>query len=338
MSEADVFVIGGGPAGLAAAIASARRGMKVVVADGGRPPIDKPCGEGLMPDSRSLVSGLGVNLSDAGGHEFRGIAFHGAGRSVHGDFPEGKGLGVRRTALHGVLIEAAERAGVRLLWESPVSAIDRIRSRWIIGADGSASRVRKLAGLESFVQNTRRFAYRQHFQVAPWSEFMEVHWAEGCQVYITPVAANEVCVALISRTPDLRLSEALDRCFPQLRERLPRSLASDRERGATTATARLKSVVRGNVALIGDASGSVDAITGEGMCLGFRQAVVLAEALEAGDLARYNRIHPRLSLRPRVMANTMLLMDKAAAIRAFAMNAMSFQPWIFRKLLEVHVA
>jgi menaquinone-9 beta-reductase len=41
----DVFVIGGGPAGLAAAIAARAKGLRVTVADGGVPPIDKPCGE-----------------------------------------------------------------------------------------------------------------------------------------------------------------------------------------------------------------------------------------------------------------------------------------------------
>ena len=45
----DVFVIGGGPAGLAAAIAARGRGFRVLVADGAQPPIDKACGEGLLP-------------------------------------------------------------------------------------------------------------------------------------------------------------------------------------------------------------------------------------------------------------------------------------------------
>ena len=64
---------------------------------------------------------------------------------------------------------------------------------------------------------------------------MEIQWADGCQIYVTPVDAREVCVALVSRRPDLRLREALDRkVFPVLRERLGHGSESSRERGSVT--------------------------------------------------------------------------------------------------------
>ena len=60
MFDADVFVLGGGPAGLAAAIAMRRTGLRVILADAARPPIDKACGEGLMPDSLAAARELGI--------------------------------------------------------------------------------------------------------------------------------------------------------------------------------------------------------------------------------------------------------------------------------------
>ncbi len=338
MPNIDVFVIGGGPAGLAAAIAARRKGMKVVVADGDRPPIDKPCGEGLMPDSRSLAEKLGVHLPDSVGYGFRGIRFHGKTQSVAADFSGGVGIGVRRTVLHLALVEAAERAGVEFRWASPVNSFDKINARWIVAADGSGSRARKWAGLDAVKSASRRFAYRQHFAVAPWTNYMEIYWGEGCQVYVTPVDANEVCVALVSRQPGLRLDEALQLHFPALRVRLPLGTETARERGAVTGNVSLRAVTRGNIALLGDASGSVDAIAGEGICLSFRQAEVLAKAMAAGDLSIYERAHPRLAFRPQLMAKTMLQLDRNQLVQSWAMSALAARPWIFRKLLEVHVA
>jgi flavin-dependent dehydrogenase len=280
MTDIDVFVIGGGPAGLAAAIAASRQGMRVIVADGDRPPIDKPCGEGLMPDSRLLAARLGIEIPESMGYEFKGIRFHGAGRSVAANFSAGCGVGIRRTTLHKALVQTAERAGVEFRWNTPISGLEDIKSGWIVGADGSSSLVRRWAGLDAVASDTRRYAYRQHFAIAPWTNFMEIYWGPGCQIYVTPVDAHEVCVALVSRSQDLRLDEALNHYFPALRSRLPASAASTRERGAVTGNISLRSVARGNVALIGDASGSVDAIAGEGICLSFRQAEMLAQALK----------------------------------------------------------
>lgn len=338
MFETDVFVIGGGPAGLAAAIAARQRGMRVTVADGNRPPIDKPCGEGLLPDSRAAAERIGIQIPESIGYEFRGVRFHGERHKVEADFPQGRGIGVRRTALHRLLIGTAERAGVDLRWETPVSRFADIRARWIVGADGTASRVRKEAGLEASAWDSRRFARRKHFAIAPWTDRLEIHWGERCQIYVTPVTESEMCIGLISREPGLRVEEAITRCFPELRERLAGVAAVSVERGAPTANRRLRHVARGNVALVGDASGSVDAITGEGICLSFKQAALLADAMAAGDLAAYDCGHPGLARKAHVMTSILLIFDGGAAVRSLCFGAMQAQPWIFRRLLATHVA
>jgi flavin-dependent dehydrogenase len=99
----------------------------------------------------------------------------------------------------------------------------------------------------------------------------------------------------------------------------------------------LNRVYRGHVALIGDASGGVDAISGDGLRLGFHQAGALAEALQADDLEAYNTAHRRLARRPRLMARLLLLLNGQPALRKRVLRALSGEPDIFGRLLATHV-
>jgi flavin-dependent dehydrogenase len=341
----DVFVVGGGPAGLAAAIAARRRGLDVVVVDQAIPPIDKACGEGVMPDGLAAARALGIELERAGGYPFRGIRFHQRDQYVNADFPEGRALGVRRTVLHPFLVAEAERAGVQLAWGVRTKAIGAdgvlagnqfVHARWIIGADGGRSMVRQWAGLDACRRESLRYGFRRHYAVAPWSEYMELHWGDRCQFYVTPIDSQAVCLALISRDPHLRMADALP-LFPDLLKRLGDAPALTQERGAVSATRKLERVTAGQVALVGDASGSVDAITGEGLCLLFHEADALGGAMAAGDLALYERAHRRISRRPRFMSDLLLLLDRQRGIRRGVIHAMAAHPPIFQRMLALHV-
>lgn len=343
--DADVFIVGGGPAGLAAAIAARGKGFDVIVADGGHPPIDKPCGEGLLPDAVEALRRLGVVLGPADGFALRGIRFADAGTSVAAAFRDGNGMGVRREVLHRRLVERALACGVRCAWNTPVTGLckgrviaggNEIRARWIIGADGILSRVRRWAGLENTSPGGGRFAYRQHFHARAWSDFAEVYWHNDEQIYITPISQGEICVALISRSSKARVAEALSK-LPELSRKLQGAAAATNERGAPTRVRGLARVSRGNVALVGDASGSVDAITAEGLALGFRQAESLANALAAGSLMQYQQEHQRLFVRPRFMAHVLLFLGRQPALRKHTFRVMEAAPNIFDCMLAYHV-
>ncbi|HZS52989.1 MAG TPA: NAD(P)/FAD-dependent oxidoreductase [Bryobacteraceae bacterium] len=345
MFDADVFILGGGPAGLAAAVAARQAGLSVVLADAKRPPIDKACGEGLMPDSVLAAARLGLNLPPDCGCRFKGIRFQDANHSVAAEFPDGAGFAVRRTLLQPLLAARAEQIGAELLWGHPVTrfqdntvflAEKSLRARWIIGADGSQSSVRRWAGLQRFRRDGQRFSYRRHYRIAPWSDYVEVFWGENCQLYVTPIGVNEICVALLTRNSRQRLSDAL-RFFPLLEKRLRGCDAITTERGALAATRHLYRVTRGNVALVGDASGTVDPITGEGLGLAFKQSMALATVLSAGDLNLYERAHRRLARRPRFMADFMLLMDRSKRLRQRSLAAFESHPHLFANLLAMHI-
>jgi flavin-dependent dehydrogenase len=355
----DVLIVGAGPAGLAGAIAAAREGLCVVVIDASKPPIDKACGEGLLPGSLESLASLGFNLN----HDLdqiesavlRGVRFIGNFVpsmdfiTVQAAFPGNPGRGIRRTALHSLLLDRASSLGVRFHWNNPVRSITNdkkvavihtgsqtLRARYLIGADGHRSQVAKLTGLTASTVRSRRIGLRQHYAVAPWSRFVEIYWSNHGQAYVTPISPSEICVAFVTRKRIVRPEQAL-RNFPALERHLVAAKPSGPPRGSITLGRSLHRVVSGNVALIGDASGSVDAITGEGLALGFRQATVLAPALQRNNLASYQQAHRRIQLLPTLMSQGMLLMDRSPRVRDRALNILQRNPWLFEHLLQIHI-
>jgi menaquinone-9 beta-reductase len=123
MIVTDVVVAGGEPVGLAAAIAIRQRGFRVVVADRARPPIDKPCGEGIMPEGVPALNDLGIACGSFG-MPFRGIRFTEAGCSAEGLFGDRPGIGLRRTVLHRHLVDRGRAIGVVLHWGEPIRLLN----------------------------------------------------------------------------------------------------------------------------------------------------------------------------------------------------------------------
>jgi len=264
---------------------------------------------------------------------------------VEAQFPLGHGLGMRRQTLHQILIDHCAQLGVKLCWGVAVRGVyDKgvivngrtVPCRWIIAADGQNSAMRAWAGLNSGGAYRQRVGWRRHFRVTPWTDHVEVHWADHCQAYVTPVSANEVCVALISKNSRARFDDLCAR-FPELAQRLAAGEPSSAAKGAITATRRLPAVVRGRVALIGEASGSIDAITGQGLAIAFQQALALGDALAQENLALYQAAHRRISRLPAFMGRLMLEMDRHPWLRHRVLRALAAKPGLFSRMLAIHM-
>jgi flavin-dependent dehydrogenase len=356
----EVLIVGGGPAGLAAAIALRQRGIDCTVVEARSTPIDKACGEGLMPDSRESLAQLGVSLDEQDGHLFHGIRFENAMHHVDARFPHGAGIGVRRPHLHALLTARAEETGARLLWNSRIqlpvnSAADSgnhrtalvngqpLRFRWLIGADGQSSTVRRWAGLDRTRSRGLRYGFRTHYRIDPATthfNMVEVHWGRGGQLYLTPVAPDCVCAVYITRDPQRISADARGDIlaeFPRIAARLADAEIVSRQRGAITASCKLYRVATDSVALIGDASGSADAITGEGLAIGFRQALALANAIQSGSLEPYRRAHRQIGKLPIAMGELMLTLDRWPALQVRALRALAGTPVFFQELLQAHM-
>jgi len=345
--ESDILIIGGGPAGLAAAIAARLRGFTVTLADAGRMPIDKACGEGLMPQGVEALRGLGIAVSPTESFAFRGMRFIDGGLRAEAAFQAGQGVGIRRTVLQRMLAERACELGAAIHWGARATGLcsdgiqingERVRSRWIVGADGHNSRVRRWAGLDVAWSSKPRVGVRGHLRVKPWTDFVEVYWRQHCQAFVTPVAPDEVCVALMGSRPQAPLRMAdLPSLFPALAERLKDAVPTDSVKGSLSLSTRLRSVAGGPFVLIGDASGSVDAITGDGLSMAFREALVLGEALANDQLIFYQAKHQRITRTPRLIARLMLTMGGRPELRRAAIRALAARPDVFSRLLALDV-
>lgn len=344
LCDTDVFIAGGGPAGLTTAIAARQAGFAVTLADVARPPIDKTCGEGIMPDGLAALAKLDVTLPADETFPFRGVRFCDSNSAVDASFIQGNGLGIRRTRLHKILVDRASELGVEMHWGTRVTGITsdgasvngrNVRCRWLVGADGQNSRIRHWAGLESRTPGSGRFGFRCHYRVAPWSDYVEVCWTDRGQLYVTPVGKEEVCVALVTCEQHIRLDDALA-TFPSLSDKLRGAELITRQQGAISRTRALPIVYRGSRALVGEASGSVDAVTGDGLSMAFQQAQALVDALLVNDLSRYQAAHRKIGRLPRLMSELMLLMDKSHWLRKRALRALSVDPSLFARMLAMH--
>lgn len=446
---ADLLIVGAGPAGLAVAIAARREGLSVRVLDKAPgPPIDKACGEGVMPDGVAALARMGIDPASLGGAPFAGIRYVDGAVTAVGRFPGEPGLGVRRTRLHAALAERAAAVGVEVEWGTRVVGLaggeegggrrgrgpgggagyavvtaegESFEAGMVVGADGLRSRIRQWAALDrsdaptapsgdpadrdgarasagakeaSFDEErserrstagsreptpraeheasgqrdppvastppsphavspaapagapTARFGVRRHYRVpaAELPRVVEVWWGDGCEAYVTPVGPEEVGVAMLWSGRKAGF-DALLAGFPRLAARfVGRPVVSD-DRGAGPLLQRARGVIRGGaaaggaaggLALVGDASGYVDAITGEGLSLAFGHAEALIAAVVAGDLASYAAAHRRLGRVPNALTRLLLAVERRPLLRRRAVRALAAEPALFSRLLAIH--
>ena len=328
----DLVVAGGGPVGLVTGLLAARAGLDVVIREPRRGPVDKACGEGLMPGAVAGLQDLGVELA---GRPLAGIRYVDRTTRVETPFRRATGMGVRRTTLHAALTDAIEAAGVEV---EPVAVgdvddrddhviVDGTPSRFLVAADGLHSPTRRAVGLDAASRMPRRYAQRAHAAVEPWTDFVEVHWSASGEAYVTPTADDQVGVAILTHQQGRGFQDLLTD-YPELVERL-RGASMGRVRGAGPLRQRSTARARGHVLLVGDAAGYVDALTGEGIALGYAQARAAVAAVVDGDPRRYESAWRRLTWRHDLMTAGLVTATRLPLVRSSIVPAARRLPSVF---------
>ncbi len=338
--EVDVLVAGAGPVGLSVALMAAKAGLSVAVVDPRDDPVDKACGEGLMPAAVTALRQLGVAPA---GREFHGIRYLQASgpRSAQARFTAGPGLGVRRTELHRAIAAAAAAAGVqrvRGLVEDVRQSGGAVHAagwsgRWLVAADGLHSTVRRELGLDRPVGVRARYGLRRHFACAPWSDLVEVHWSASAEAYVTPVGESVVGVAVLTGVRGRSFEDWLCE-FPVLAAHLAGAEPVSAVRGAGPLGQRSARRVAGRVLLVGDAAGYVDALTGEGIAVGLAQAAALVGCLAQDRPQAYEQAWRSVSRRSRMLTQAVLFASQHRQLRSRLVPAASRAPALFRAAVD----
>jgi flavin-dependent dehydrogenase len=331
--DADLLIVGGGPGGLATALHARRQGLSVIVAEPRDTPIDKACGEGLMPGGLAELASLGV---DPVGMPLRGIAYLSEHRRAEADFRSGPGRGVRRTTLHATLASRAKEQDTEWI-STRVTTVEQdahgvtaagVRTKWLVAADGLHSTVRRAVGIDAVAGTPRRYGVRWHYRVPAWSEFVEVHWSRWGEAYVTPVEPDLVGVAILSRQrPELAW-------FPRLAHHL-HGASRGRARGCGPMRQVVSRRVAGRVLLVGDAAGYEDALTGEGVSLAVKQAGAAVAAIVNERPLAYERSWHQVTRDYRLLTRGLVLATVPPVTRRGIVPACTVLPGVFKQAVHM---
>jgi flavin-dependent dehydrogenase len=312
----DVVIAGAGPAGSTTALRLARAGFHVALVEHKRFPRFKPCGEFMSPECLSMLRDLGLaeDLRGLGARSVRGMVLHGHGRRAEGRFgdvgsaraPFDHGWAVRREVFDDVLLRAALGTGGVELFEGaratgvlredhgavaglaarrPDGEVLELRAPLTIGADGLRSRVTHALGVGRPVPWLDKLALTTRFADVAWGDQAEVHFFDGGYCACTAVDGGLVSLnVVLDRAAyvraGLRRDAALEAWLarvPVLAERLARGRRVDPVRGIGPLAHRTVRQTFDGAALVGDACGYVDPVTGEGIFFALKGAELLAE-------------------------------------------------------------
>jgi flavin-dependent dehydrogenase len=362
--DADVAVVGAGPAGAAAALFAAQRGRRVIVFDRQAFPRDKPCGEGLMPGGRPALRELGLEdvVVFDGAPPLHGIQFGLPEQPpIKVPFPEHAGeqagLGIRRLDFDARLADALGRhtrvqfcplTEARDVSIGPdgsstvATSAGEVRVQFVAVADGLRSTLRHRFGWTVGPRPPHRYGVVGHWRMeAPVDPWVRITFDRGLELYEGPVAGNQRMVALLcyqDRMPEF--GGRLEARYQEIATSLRPGLRQAELVGSVSAVGpfwyRASTVSRGRIFLVGDAAGFTDPITGEGIAAALKQARAFAAALDQPQPDRAYRIaHRQLTQDPRRVASLLLRLSRTPALVDRAIRNHGRSPQTLSKVLGI---
>jgi flavin-dependent dehydrogenase len=316
VSDAQVIVVGAGPAGSSTAWHLARLGVDVLVLDRAHFPRDKPCAEYLSPEASRVLASMDA-LADceaAGAAQLAGMTVRSPnGSLIRGDFAAAhgfrgfrdRGLALPRRVLDAILLDRARAAGARVAEGVRVTDVllgahgaavgvrtlddeggtHERRAPLVVGADGLRSVIARRLGLVRRQRLPRRMAMVAHYRgVADVGAYGEMHVERDGYAGLADVGGGMTNIAVVAPAARLRRAgktpEAFFESWLSARAHLGARLVHAERVGAVRATGPFAHRTRrgwaSGAALVGDAADFFDPFTGEGIYAALRGGELLA--------------------------------------------------------------
>lgn len=355
MKANEIAVIGGGPIGLYTAIRLARAGYKVDLFEKRAWPIDKVCGQGIMPSGYQCLKDIGIDFK---GHQLchiKSVSYFDKEIQFKGEL-KATAVGIERKVLSEKLYKLAlDEVNLKLYPHTTLVNIQKENQkslltlendtqfkksyRFIFACDGGHSPTRKILGVEQKRTDQRRLGARVHFNQTPWSDGVEVYWNNGIEAYITPVGEDKLEVAFLWFEGRIKngkdLQQELLAQFPKLRKKLQlETISSDFK--AIGPITKYSSVLKShNTFFIGDAYKFIDGITGEGISLGLKSADVIIDNFSNFSILARFKIH-LIYLNYKFLVSLALVMSSWTKLRGILFSFLKLKPKIFNLILSMN--
>jgi menaquinone-9 beta-reductase len=319
-TDVDVAIVGGGPAGAAAAHALASAGRSVLVCERKVFPREKTCGDGVTPRAVKMLELMGLGPQLDRWERVKGLRAHGGGRTLELDFPElddwaDYGLVKPRRELDELVLERAEIAGAKVLLGTEVKRPllsdgvctgfvasrdgleEEVRARWVVCAEGASTKMTRSLGRERNLDYPMGLAIRQYFRSplehSGWFDaFLSIRTADSALPgygWVFPVGDGTVNagVGLLSTYGGWRNVNLHD-----LQNGFVSSLPAEWEISAATACSRPRAgrLFMGSsvwpphgpgFVLAGDAAGMINPCNGEGIAYGYETGYMAGRHIDA---------------------------------------------------------
>jgi menaquinone-9 beta-reductase len=315
----DVVIIGGGLAGLVAAIDLADGGFDVVLLEQKRYPFQRVCGEYISNEVLPVFARLGIELAHLGLPQIRRVWVTSVDgkRELRAPLPLG-GFGVSRLALEEVLVRQARERGARILERTAATGIQRhaahfvltsdarqFSSRYVLGAFGKRSALDRRLERRFMDLPTPWMAVKYHVEAEVAADEIALHNFENGYCGVAPIEGGRVNLCYLTHRKNLRAGSiaGMERHVLAANPHLEGLFKSarflhDKPLAISHVSFAAKQPVEHGVLMIGDAAGLITPLCGNGMAMAIHGAMLATGLLRAClggeiDQARMETLYAR---------------------------------------------